>query len=134
MAFGVMGGDMQPQGQVQVLVNMIDFGLNVQEAGDAARWRHFGNATPTGLPAEGIGTVQLESGFDPGLAAELEKRGYKVDLVKPGTGAFGGYESDPVRREASGVLGRHRNAQGWRGDRLLTSGGDCPCASCVRRS
>jgi len=93
MAFGVMGGDMQPQGQVQVLVNMIDFGMNVQEAGDAARWRHFGNATPTGLPAEGIGTVQVESGFDPSLAAELEKRGYKVDLVKPGTGAFGGYEA-----------------------------------------
>ena len=93
MAFGVMGGDMQPQGQVQVLVNMIDFGMNVQEAGDAARWRHFGDATPTGLPSQGIGTVQMESGFDPGIAAELEKRGYKVDLVKPGTGAFGGYEA-----------------------------------------
>jgi gamma-glutamyltranspeptidase/glutathione hydrolase len=93
MAFGVMGGDMQPQGQVQVLVNMIDFGMNVQEAGDAARWRHFGNATPTGEPSEGIGTVQLESGFDPGIATELEKRGYKVKLVTPGTGAFGGYEA-----------------------------------------
>ena len=93
MAFGVMGGDMQPQGHVQVLVNMIDFGMNVQEAGDAARWRQFGNATPTGEPSEGIGTVQLESGFDPGIAAELEKRGYKIKLVKPGTGAFGGYEA-----------------------------------------
>lgn len=90
MAFGLMGGDMQPQGQVQVLVNMIDFGMNVQEAGDAARWRHFGNATPTGLPSKGIGTVQMESGFDPGIATELEKRGYKV---VPGTGAFGGYEA-----------------------------------------
>lgn len=93
MAFGVMGGDMQPQGQVQVLVNMIDFGMNVQEAGDAARWRHFGNATPTGEPSQGIGTVEMESGFDPGIAAELRKRGYKVDQVKPGTGAFGGYEA-----------------------------------------
>ncbi|MGH8426863.1 MAG: gamma-glutamyltransferase [Gammaproteobacteria bacterium] len=100
MAFGVMGGDMQPQGQVQVLVNMIDFGMNVQEAGDAARWHHFGNATPTGLPSQGIGTVEMESGFDPGIAAELQKRGYKVDLVRPGTGAFGGYEAiqwDPVQ-------------------------------------
>ncbi|MEO8809617.1 MAG: gamma-glutamyltransferase family protein [Rhodanobacter sp.] len=97
MAFGVMGGDMQPQGQVQVLVNMIDFGMNVQEAGDAARWRHFGDATPTGLPSQGIGTVQMESGFDPAVKADLARRGYKV---VPGTGAFGGYEAiqyDPVR-------------------------------------
>lgn len=100
LAFGVMGGDMQPQGQVQVLVNMIDFGMNVQEAGDAARWRHFGNATPTGLPSQGIGTVEMESGFDPQIKAELEKRGYKVIDVKPGTGAFGGYEAimyDPIQ-------------------------------------
>jgi gamma-glutamyltranspeptidase/glutathione hydrolase len=93
LAFGVMGGDMQPQGQVQVLVNMIDFGMNVQEAGDAARWRHFGNAEPTGQPSQGIGTVQLESGFDPALGEALEKRGYTVKWVKPGHGAFGGYEA-----------------------------------------
>ncbi|MGH8372089.1 MAG: gamma-glutamyltransferase family protein [Gammaproteobacteria bacterium] len=101
LAFGVMGGDMQPQGQTQVLVNMIDFGMNVQEAGDAARWRHFGNATPTGLPSEGIGTVKMESGFDPQIKAELEKRGYKVINLTPGTpGVFGGYEAimfDPVQ-------------------------------------
>ena len=93
LAFGVMGGSMQPQGHVQVLTNMIDFGMNVQEAGDAARWRHVGSATPTGLPAKGIGTVELESGFDKALGAALEKRGYKVDWVKPGAGAFGGYEA-----------------------------------------
>jgi gamma-glutamyltranspeptidase/glutathione hydrolase len=90
MAFGVMGGDMQPQGHVQILSNIIDFGMNVQDAGDAARWRHFGNAEPTGEPSQGIGTVQLESGFDPAVKAELEKRGYKV---VPGRGAFGGYEA-----------------------------------------
>ncbi|HEX3984545.1 MAG TPA: gamma-glutamyltransferase family protein, partial [Acidisoma sp.] len=77
MSFGVMGGDMQPQGQVQVLVDMIDFGMNVQEAGDAARWRHFGDATPTGQPSQGIGTVEMESGFDPAVKAELARRGYK---------------------------------------------------------
>ena len=54
MSFGVMGGDMQPQGQVQVLLNMLEFGMNVQDAGEAPRFRHF--------PAEG---VALESGIDP---------------------------------------------------------------------
>ena len=101
LAFGVMGGDMQPQGQTQVLVNMIDFGMNVQEAGDAARWRHFGSATPTGLPSKGIGTVKMESGFDPHIKPALEKRGYTVIDVPPGTpGVFGGYEAihyDPVQ-------------------------------------
>jgi gamma-glutamyltranspeptidase/glutathione hydrolase len=90
MAFGLMGGDMQPQGHVQVLVNLIDFGMNVQDAGDAARWRHFGNAEPTGEASQGIGTVEMESGFDPAVKAELAKRGYRI---VPGTGGFGGYEA-----------------------------------------
>jgi gamma-glutamyltranspeptidase/glutathione hydrolase len=90
MAFGLMGGDMQPQGHVQVLTNMIDFGMNVQEAGDAARWRHYGNAEPTGEPSQGIGTVEMETGFDPKVKKELARRGYKI---VPGTGAFGGYEA-----------------------------------------
>jgi gamma-glutamyltranspeptidase/glutathione hydrolase len=90
MAFGLMGGDMQPQGHVQVLVNMIDFGMNVQEAGDAARWRHYGNAEVTGAPSEGIGSLEMESGFDPAVKAELKARGY---AIKPGTGSFGGYEA-----------------------------------------
>jgi len=90
MSFGLMGGDMQPQGHVQVLTDIIDFGMNVQEAGDAARWRHYGGAEPTGEPSTGIGTVEMESGFDPAVKAELEKRGYKV---VPGTGNFGGYQA-----------------------------------------
>jgi gamma-glutamyltranspeptidase/glutathione hydrolase len=91
MAFGVMGGDMQPQGQVQVLINMIDFGMNVQAAGDAARWHHTGNATPTGEASRGIGTVAMESGFDPAVEAQLKKRGYKVVSYKHAS--FGGYEA-----------------------------------------
>ena len=90
MSFGLMGGDMQPQGHIQVLTNMIDYGMNVQDAGDAARWRHYGNAEPTGEPSQGLGTVEMESGFDPQVKAELAKRGYKI---VPGTGNFGGYEA-----------------------------------------
>lgn len=90
MSFGLMGGDMQPQGHVQVLTDIIDFGMNVQEAGDAARWRHYGGSEPTGEPSTGIGMVEMESGFAPEVKAELEKRGYKI---VPGTGNFGGYQA-----------------------------------------
>jgi gamma-glutamyltranspeptidase/glutathione hydrolase len=98
MSFGLMGGDMQPQGHVQILTDIIDFGMNVQEAGDAARWRHYGGAEPTGEPSTGVGTVEMESGFDPAVKAELAKRGYKI---VPGKGNFGGYQAimwDPKQR------------------------------------
>jgi gamma-glutamyltranspeptidase/glutathione hydrolase len=90
MAFGLMGGDMQPQGHVQILTNIIDFGMNVQEAGDAARWYHTGSTEVSGEPSAGFGTVEMESGFDPKVKAELAKRGY---AIKAGTGAFGGYQA-----------------------------------------
>jgi gamma-glutamyltranspeptidase/glutathione hydrolase len=90
MAFGLMGGDMQPQGHVQVLTDIIDFGMNVQEAGDAARWYHTGSSEVTGEPAKGIGNVEMETGFDPAVKEELAKRGY---TIKPGTGGFGGYQA-----------------------------------------
>jgi gamma-glutamyltranspeptidase/glutathione hydrolase len=90
LSFGVMGGDMQPQGHVQVLVDIIDFGMNVQEAGDTARWYHIGSSEVTGEPAKGVGTVELESGFDAAVRKELERRGY---TLAPGSGAFGGYQA-----------------------------------------
>ena len=90
MAFGLMGGDMQPQGHVQVLANMIDFKMNVQEAGDAARWYHGGSSEVTGEPARGVGTVALESGFDANVTRELQRRGYEVES---GSGLFGGYQA-----------------------------------------
>ena len=98
LSFGLMGGDMQPQGHVQVLTDIIDFGMNVQEADDAARWRHYGGAEPTGEPSIGIGTVEMESGFDPAVKAELAKRGYKI---VEGTGNFGGYQA--IMRAPNGV-------------------------------
>jgi gamma-glutamyltranspeptidase/glutathione hydrolase len=88
--FGVMGGDMQPQGQVEVLCNLIDFGMNVQEAGEAPRLQHFGSATPTGRPAEADGGhVAAEPGIPAAVVAELERRGHRV--VRSGTNE-GGYQ------------------------------------------
>ena len=95
LSFGVMGGDMQAQGQVQVLVNIIDFGMNIQEAGDAARWYHGGSGSVMGEATEALGTVAIESGFAPEVKAGLARRGFRV--VPPGsefgTDEFGGYQA-----------------------------------------
>ncbi len=90
MSFGVMGGSMQPQGHVQILVNMIDFGMNLQEAGDAARIRHDRSSQPTGERMADGGEVFLESAFGDDVVEALRAKGHKV-TVKPG--AFGGYQS-----------------------------------------
>ena len=91
MAFGLMGGDMQPQGHVQILTNIIDFGMNVQVAGDAARWYHYGGSEPTGEHPGGVGTVDMESGFDQAVRDELTKRGY--DVKSTTDGPYGGYQA-----------------------------------------
>ncbi len=98
--FGVMGGDMQPQGHVQVLMNWIDFGMNIQMAGDAARVRHDGSATPTGLPEDPPGgTVFVESGIPGNTVETLKKYGH---AVKTG-GSMGGYQGILIDWE-KGVL------------------------------
>jgi gamma-glutamyltranspeptidase/glutathione hydrolase len=97
-AFGVMGGAMQPQGHVQVLVNQIDFGMNIQEAGDAARWQHEGSSEPTGEQMRDGGAVQVESGIPYESTRALTQRGH---TVVNGIGTFGGYQAirwDPVNR------------------------------------
>src|SRR6476469_331244 len=90
-AFGVMGGGMQPQGHVQVLTNQIDFGLNVQEAGDASRWQHEGDNEPTGekMNASG-GYVEVESGIPYETVRELRKKGHDVRFD---VGGYGGYQA-----------------------------------------
>ncbi|MFP6765935.1 MAG: gamma-glutamyltransferase [Planctomycetaceae bacterium] len=89
-SFGVMGGDMQPQGHVQILINLIDFNMNVQEAGDAGRVRHLGSQTPTGVQQEaGGGRVAVESGFPDKTIRELKQRGHTI-ISAPG--GFGGYQ------------------------------------------
>jgi gamma-glutamyltranspeptidase/glutathione hydrolase len=92
-AFGVMGGGMQPQGHVQVLTNQIDFGLNVQEAGDASRWQHEGDNEPTGEKMENGGYVNLESGVPAETQRELKKRGHDVRFD---VGGYGGYQAIKV--------------------------------------
>ncbi len=90
MSFGVMGGSMQPQGHVQILVNMIDFGMNLQEAGDAPRMRHGGSSQPTGSKMTNGGTLYLESGFDYKTIRDLMRKGHKVSFSN---GGYGGYQA-----------------------------------------
>ncbi len=91
MSFGLMGGAMQPQGHAQIVINMIDFGMNVQEAGDAARFHHTGSTEPTwrGRMEDG-GVLELETGVTSGVIAELRARGHVIRITK---GPFGGYQA-----------------------------------------
>ncbi len=101
LVFGLMGGDMQPQGHAQVLVNMLDFDMNVQAAGDAARIRHAGSATPTGIPMDRDGgTVSVEPGIPATAVRDLLKRGHRVVYSQDG---FGGYQAIQIDKE-QGVL------------------------------
>lgn len=99
MAFGVMGGDFQPQGHSQVVMNMIDFGLAPQQAGEQPRVAHDGSSDPTGDVATGGGQIELEKGFPDEVRAKLIAMGH---AVKPTHGANGGYqaiwrEDEPLR-------------------------------------
>lgn len=91
LAFGVMGGDMQPQAHVQVLVNLIDFGMGLQEAGDAPRAYHTGSSDPNGLEMKEGGTLSLEGGFASTTWDELARRGHRFGKVS--AGSFGGYQA-----------------------------------------
>lgn len=90
VSFGVMGGDMQPQGHVQIVINLIDFGMNLQEAGDAPRIYHTGSSEPTGELMTDGGVVNLESGFPAESVRSLLDKGHKLgwDL-----GGYGGYQA-----------------------------------------
>ncbi len=90
LSFGVMGGDMQPQGQAQIISNMVDFGLGVQEAGDAPRWHHGGSSEPTGAPQEGVGVLNLETGVPQTTQKALAALGWNL---QPDRGGYGGYQA-----------------------------------------
>ncbi|MBA4683531.1 MAG: gamma-glutamyltransferase [Planctomycetes bacterium] len=90
LSFGVMGGATQPQAQAWVLLNMIDFDMNLQEAGDAPRVVHVGSSQPTGFVMKDGGEVAIESGVSADVIAELEKRGHVISKKR---GLFGGYQA-----------------------------------------
>jgi len=94
-SFGVMGGDQQPQGQVQVLVNLIDFGKDTQAAGDALRFSHDGSSTPTGDRMRDGGIVYLEPGIDETIAEGLRQKGHRVEYREGGYGGYQGIWIDP---------------------------------------
>lgn len=101
LSFGVMGGDMQPQGQAQIISNMVDYGLGVQEAGDSPRWHHGGSSEPTGEPQQGIGVLNLESGVPQATRAALAQIGWKMAADPGGYGGYQAIERWPGRYAAA---------------------------------
>ncbi len=90
ISFGLMGGGMQPQGHAQIVVNIVDFQMNLQEAGDAPRIRHFGSSEPTGETMLNGGFLSLESGINEEIRNELLKLGHNLKDEK---GGYGGYQA-----------------------------------------
>jgi len=111
VSFGVMGGDFQPMGHVQIVMNLIDFGMNLQEAGDAPRISHDGGSDPTGTGTPGRGEIQLESGFDYQAIRELMQMGHKLGYT---FGDYGGYQAimyDPLRKIYFGASESRKDGQ-----------------------
>lgn len=90
LSFGVMGGATQPQAHVQIIVNLLDFGMNLQEAGDAPRILHSGSSQPTGETMSDGGDVYLETGISAEVIRELLGRGHQIGYNR---GSYGGYQA-----------------------------------------
>jgi gamma-glutamyltranspeptidase/glutathione hydrolase len=111
VSFGLMGGSVQPQGHAQIVVNVVDFGMNLQEAGDAPRMRHSGSSQPTGSVMMEGGTLNLESGFEPEVFRELRKMGHRISFA---VGIYGGYQAigiDLEKRVYSGASESRKDGQ-----------------------
>ena len=111
VSFGLMGGAIQPQGHAQIVVNMVDFGMNVQEAGDAPRMRHRGSSQPTGSRMTNGGTLNLESGFDYETIRALRKKGHTISFA---VGIYGGYQAimvDLMNRVYTGASESRKDGQ-----------------------
>ena len=110
LAFGLMGGDMQPQGHAQVVVNLVDFGMNLQEAGDAIRMHHTGSSEPTGTVMTDGGVLHIEDGLPDAVLVELKRRGHKLE--SEAVGAYGGYQAiwrNPTTGVYSGATERRKD-------------------------
>ena len=90
LSFGVMGGDFQPMGHTQIVMNLIDFGMNIQEAGDAPRWDHTGGASPMGRTTENTGLIRTESGIPYSTIRGLMDKGHRIGTAR---GIYGGYQA-----------------------------------------
>jgi gamma-glutamyltranspeptidase/glutathione hydrolase len=116
MSFGVMGGGFQPMGHVQIVMDVVDFGMNIQEAGDAPRINHEGSSEPTGEGMELTGgIITLESGYPYAVIRELMQKGHQVGYMN---GVYGGYQAirwDPVRKVYFGASESRKDGQaaGW---------------------
>ncbi|MEO0528392.1 MAG: gamma-glutamyltransferase family protein, partial [Bacteroidota bacterium] len=90
VSFGVMGGDFQPMGHTQIVMNLVDFGMNLQEAGDAPRWDHTGGASPMGKTTEHTGLIRVESGIPYSTLRGLMDKGHRIGTAR---GIYGGYQA-----------------------------------------
>jgi gamma-glutamyltranspeptidase/glutathione hydrolase len=111
LSFGVMGGEFQPIGHVQIVMNLVDFGMNAQEAGDAPRMSHDGSPEPTGEPGKLPGTIQLESGFPLETIQKLMDMGHGVGWM---LGGYGGYQAirwDPSQKVFFGASESRKDGQ-----------------------
>ncbi|WP_298022012.1 gamma-glutamyltransferase family protein [uncultured Parasphingopyxis sp.] len=126
MSFGLMGGGMQPQGHVQILVNLVDYGMNLQEAGDAARLMHDGGRQPTDalsgsaadtVPIDDLGTLYVEPGVPAETIEALRAMGHNVEVEETGM-PFGGYQAIARHPETGVYIGatemrKDGQAAGW---------------------
>ncbi len=111
LSFGVMGGEFQPLGHVQIVMDLVDFGMNVQEAGDAPRISHDGSPEPTGEKGKLPGTIQLETGFPYETVRELMNMGHGVGWLLGGYGGYQGIRWDPVQKVFFGASESRKDGQ-----------------------
>lgn len=113
VSFGLMGGAMQPQGHAQIVMNLVDFGMNLQEAGDAPRIQHDGSTEPAGqaLPMSDGGVVNLETGFPYETIRALMRKGHRIEFAD---GPYGGYQAirrDPISGVYAGASESRKDGQ-----------------------
>ena len=111
LSFGVMGGDFQPMGHTQIVMNIVDFGMNIQEAGDAPRWDHTGGASPMGASTTDTGTIRTESGIPYATIRGLMDLGHSIGTAR---GVYGGYQAimwDEINKVYHGASESRKDGQ-----------------------